>query len=281
MTTAWAWPVPFTRARSRASLSWEGYDITWPVLTAQGEDERDRDKSTWQCLIRQGTSAEVNAHSGIFRFSAYQLLAVLTLLLVSAPVVQTLPYARPVEAALLTLVLLSAVLAVGGRRKMLAIAILLVSPALLVLWLEHSDSRIVPIGSGMVAAMLPLGFTIVVLLRFVLISKRVTGEVLCAAVSNYLMIGLLWSMAYRLVELLSPCAFRSGSSGGDIHMLGLTPVYFSFVTLCTVGYGDIYPASDTARMLALMEAMTGTFYIAVLIARLVALYSTERSDRPG
>jgi hypothetical protein len=237
-------------------------------------------------ISQRGDTASSNGHRrklvqtlGLFRFSSYQLLAVLILLLVSSPLVQALSYGRFIEALLLTLVLLSAVLAVGGRRKMLGLAILLVTPALLVIWLEH-NTRLLPAGSGMVAAMLPFGFTIVTLLRFVLKSKRITSEVLCIAVSNYLLLGLLWSLAYRLVEILSPCSFRSGATGGDMCMIGLTPVYFSFVTLCTVGYGDIYPASDTARMLALMEAMTGTFYIAVLIARLVALYSTERADRP-
>ena len=52
--------------------------------------------------------------------------------------------------------------------------------------------------------------------------------------------------------------------------------YFSFITLCTVGYGDITPVFDVARMLAAMEAITGTLYVAVLISRLVALYSSEK-----
>ena len=61
-------------------------------------------------------------------------------------------------------------------------------------------------------------------------------------------------------------------------MSGFTGFYFSFVTLSTVGYGDITPVSRIARMLAAMEAMTGLLYVAVLIARLVSLYSTPKSD---
>ncbi len=63
-------------------------------------------------------------------------------------------------------------------------------------------------------------------------------------------------------------------------MSGFTGFYFSFVTLSTVGYGDITPVSKVARMLAAMEAMTGLLYVAVLIARLVSLYSSPKSD-PG
>lgn len=215
---------------------------------------------------------------GIFRFSSYQLLVVLILFLVSAPFVQLFVYARLIEAMLLTLVLLSAVLAVGGREKMLGLAILFVSPSLIAIWLEHSKGHILPIGTGIAAAVLPFAFTIITLLRFVLKSKRITGEVLCVAISNYLMLGLLWSLVYRLVGIVTPDAFLSGS-GGLAPMAGLTPIYFSFVTLCTVGYGDIYPASDISRMLAIVEAMIGTFYITILIARLVALYSTEPASR--
>ncbi|PYL41264.1 MAG: transporter, partial [Verrucomicrobia bacterium] len=65
---------------------------------------------------------------------------------------------------------------------------------------------------------------------------------------------------------------------GTRSMSGFTGFYFSFVTLSTVGYGDITPVSRIARMLAAMEAMTGLLYVAVLIARLVSLYSTPKSD---
>ena len=61
-------------------------------------------------------------------------------------------------------------------------------------------------------------------------------------------------------------------------MNGFNGFYFSFITLRTVGYGDITPASRIARWLAAMEAMTGLLYVAILIARLVSLYSTPKSD---
>ncbi len=67
------------------------------------------------------------------------------------------------------------------------------------------------------------------------------------------------------------------NTGTKETMEGFNAFYFSFITLSTVGYGDITPVSKVARMLAAMEAMTGLFYMAVLIARLVALYSTPDS----
>ncbi len=86
-------------------------------------------------------------------------------------------------------------------------------------------------------------------------------------------------MAYWLVDVLIPGAFVFNTSAATKEtMEGFNAFYFSFITLSTVGYGDITPISKVARMLAATEAMTGLLYVAVLIARLVALYSAPKSD---
>jgi voltage-gated potassium channel len=115
------------------------------------------------------------------------------------------------------------------------------------------------------------------LLRFILRAPSVNIEVLCASIAAYLMLGLMWTMAYWLVDQLTPGAFSFNTNAGPRSMNGFTGFYFSFITLSTVGYGDITPVSKVARMLAAMEAMTGLLYVAVLIAQLVGLYSTPKS----
>ena len=64
-------------------------------------------------------------------------------------------------------------------------------------------------------------------------------------------------------------------------MDGFESFYFSFVTLTTIGFGDIAPVSRVARMLAVMEAIAGMFYVAVLVARLVSIHSTSRPRKWG
>jgi len=117
------------------------------------------------------------------------------------------------------------------------------------------------------------------LLRFVLRAPSVNTEVLCASISAYLMLGLLWTVAYWLVAQLNPNAFAFNTATATKEtMAGFNAFYFSFITLSTVGYGDITPVSRIARWLAATEAMTGLLYITVLLARLVSLYSTPKSQ---
>jgi voltage-gated potassium channel Kch len=78
------------------------------------------------------------------------------------------------------------------------------------------------------------------------------------------------------VAQVNPNAFSFNTrSGTATVMSGFTAIYFSFTTLMTVGYGDITPVADVARMLAMLEAMTGTLFVGVMIARLVSLYSAS------
>jgi hypothetical protein len=213
------------------------------------------------------------AHVGVVRFSAAQFLIALVLFLLVAPLVEKLPGGRFTDGTLLTLMLASGVLAVGRRRKNLVIAAILVVPAIVGRWVNHFRPDFLP-AQVFLAAGLAFGiFVFLNLLLFVLRAPRVNSEVLCAGVASYLLLGLLWAFAYLLTALSIPDSFSINV--GTAHSLGRSDaLYYSFVTLSTVGYGDITPLSSVARSLAAAEAMTGTIYVAVFIARLVALYST-------
>lgn len=218
---------------------------------------------------------------GLLRLSAVELLGALGLLFFTAPFVEDLKHGHLIEAILMTLVLVSSVMAVGGRRRTLIMAGLLVMPALLGRWANHLRPDVVPVEVFLLGQLVFLVFVAANLLRFVLRAPHVSSEVLCAGIAGYMLLGLLWNVAYQLVALATPAAFNF-SPGTAIHTMdGFTATYFSFATLTTIGYGDIIPASKTARMLAVMEAMTGVFYIAVVISRLVALYSSRPAPPKG
>ena len=211
------------------------------------------------------------------RFSAVELLIALGLLFVSLPFVEDIKGGDLIVSLLLSLVLVSAVLAVSDRKRVFYIALVLGIPAVVSRWISHFRPDLVPPPVFLIAGLLLVAFVVVNLLRFVLRAPSVNIEVLCASISAYLMLGLMWTMAYWLVDQLTPGAFSFNTNAGPRSMNGFNGFYFSFVTLSTVGYGDITPVSRIARWLAAMEAMTGLLYVAVLIARLVALYSAPKS----
>jgi voltage-gated potassium channel len=171
------------------------------------------------------------------------------------------------------------VFAVADRTRTLAIALILAVPAITARWINHFRPDLVHPAVFLVCALLLLAFVIGHLLHFILRAPVITVDVLCASIAAYLMLCVMWTIAYWLVDQLTPGgAFSFNTGRGAQSMNGFTGFYFSFITLSTVGYGDITPVSRFARWLAAMEAMTGLLYVAVLIARLVSLYSSAKSD---
>src|SRR6476660_7897611 len=213
------------------------------------------------------------------RFSTVELLIALALLFVFFPFVEEVKGGDVIVSILLSLVLLSAVLAVADRKGVFFIALVLAIPAIVGRWINHFRPDLVPPSVFLIAGLALIAFVVANLLRFVLRAPSVNTEVLCASISAYLMLGLIWTMAYWLVDQLTPGgAFSFNTKAGPQSMNEFNGFYFSFITLSTVGYGDITPVSRIARWLAAMEAMTGLLYMTVLIARLVSLYSTAKSD---
>jgi hypothetical protein len=213
------------------------------------------------------------------RFSTVQLLIALALFFIWAPFVEEIEGGELIVSGLFSLVLLAGVVAVADRKRVMVIAIVLAIPAIAGRWINHFHPDLIPPAVFLVAGLILIAFVVGNLLRFVLRAPSVNTEVLCASISAYLMLGLIWTMAYWLVDQLTPGgAFSFNTKAGPQSMNEFNGFYFSFITLSTVGYGDITPVSRIARWLAAMEAMTGLLYMTVLIARLVSLYSTAKSD---
>jgi Ion channel len=209
------------------------------------------------------------------RFSAIELLISLAVLFVSFPFIEELASGTIILTILITIVLVSAVFAVAGRGRIAMIATSLAIPTVAGRWLSHYRPDLVPPEVFLIGGIVFVLFVTAHLLRFVLNAPSVTVDVLCASISAYLLLGLLWTFAYWLIAELVPNAFAlNAAPGTDISMKGFNAFYFSFVTLATVGYGDVVPVSKVARMLAAAEAVIGLFYMAILIARLVAIRAT-------
>ncbi len=112
--------------------------------------------------------------------------------------------------------------------------------------------------------------------RVLISPKIVTRNTIWGAIIIYLLIGVLFSNVYILIEILTPGSFLISSSAEKFVVSSAKNVsrvfgYFSFVTLTTLGYGDILPVKDLSRTMAWLEAFIGQIYLAVIIARLVGM----------
>ncbi len=174
---------------------------------------------------------------------------------------------------LLTTVLLTALYAVGYGRQRWWVAVALGVPYILSLWfvvLGYSEEVVVLAGLGF--GILFLGYTAGTILQHVMHRRQVDADLLYGAVASYLLIGIAWALLYSLLEWIQPGSFQHTASD-DLAWDDF--LYYSFVTLTTLGYGDLTPLSAHVRSFAMLEAITGVFYVAILVARLVGLHLVQ------
>ena len=200
-----------------------------------------------------------------------------------------LPELLPVEGfvrwqlpLLFSVVMLSALSTVSRKRRELVIATVLLLLGLLPQWI--GAFRIADVDmAGRIPLALFLIYVCALILRMVLTSKVVDLEVILAALCVYLLLALIWAIAYHLVEVYQPGSFSipaailanhsnpEQATAGALH-------YFSFVTITTLGYGDVTPVAPLARSLAMLEAVVGQIYLVTLIARLVSMETVQRES---
>ncbi len=207
----------------------------------------------------------------------------LLLFLLSHPVIAYLGSAA--IDILFSVMLIASAYAVSRQRKVLIIAIVLALPALGLWWgvrVVHSTPVILV---GLIFSTVFFLFILGVLLHNVIHTERAGADIIYAAMSAYLLIGVTWSFFYALVEIVTPGAFDFGfllaqleldAPHGELRLFS----YYSLVTLSTLGYGDITPVTPLARSLSAMEAVTGQLFIAVLLARLVGLHIAQK-EKPN
>ncbi len=220
---------------------------------------------------------QLKEHFGNYSF----LLIVLVLMLLLHPLLDT--GRRELVSVAFTLIFLAGLYAVRGERRTLVIGLLLVVPALLAGWASSLVESNVLFAISRALEALFLFYVTAVILHHIMTESEITNDTIYGAAAAYLMIGMAFAVVFGWLEALQP-----GS------LAGLTPgagdwaghrfwdfLYFSFVTMTTLGYGDITPAGEEARSIATLEAVAGQFYVAVLVARIVAILTAKGTRRSG
>ncbi len=173
-------------------------------------------------------------------------------------------------------IFLSAVYAISQKRSTFIIALVMALLIEILIWLGHLTdiSSLRTIGNFL--AILFTGYTAAVILSYLFTEDEITIDVIMGAICVYFLIGLAWAFIFFTLELFQPGSFQMPQGQGiDLSHFS----YYSYVTLTTLGYGDITPISTQARSLALLEAIMGQLYIAILVARLVGIHIAQGVSR--
>lgn len=182
---------------------------------------------------------------------------------------------------LFSLILLSGVVIVLGQRFLRFLVLGLVVINSICNWMEYFSPSA---GLGVLSALLNFlcfSFLVLIVLMQVFKEGRITAQRVQGAIAAYLLFGLLWGFLYQSIALSVADAFRFSTTQPalSINALKAEMTYFSFITLTTLGYGDILAVHPFARMLVIMEALTGQLFPAILLARLVTLEIMDRNDK--
>jgi Ion channel len=227
-------------------------------------DSRSRVGGAWRALRRFWES-----DPGLSVFLGLLILMLFVLEPLVEPVGSRRSYVLDVGFSAL---LLAGVAALSARPVVRAALFAVVVVATAVRWGHFSTQASAAAGLASVAAM-----------AFVVLAQTfragpVNVHRIQGAVAAYLLLGLAWALAYELVALRATGAFSgTGPTGPGRHPF----IYFSFVTLTTVGYGDVTPVHPVARSLAVTEALVGQLYPAILLARLVSLATGSGPSGPA
>ncbi len=170
------------------------------------------------------------------------------------------------------------VYAVVGQRRLTAIAIALGAAAMACNVSASFAGMHWASVPGLVFGALFMAFVTSVLLRAIMRTEKVTIETLYGAVAAYIMLGLTWGAIYLLVETVAPMSFHAATE--PPAAVGWPDcMFFSFITLTTIGYGDVIPVGNMAKALVTIEGITGIMYPAVMIGRLLTLHGSAARPR--
>jgi hypothetical protein len=208
------------------------------------------------------------------------VLAALLLILILAPVLQQ--EVHPALSRMLDLlgffvpVLAVSVAGDATRPRRIAIGLAILCA------LGSADSMLglvqIPLAARIGILVVFLAYTTSRLLSGVARSRKVTADVIAGALAGYMMVGLTWATAYGFLETLWPGSIRGLAEGGA-SLDFPTLLYFSYITLLTIGYGDITPASPPARTMAVLEGLLGMAFTTIVLAVLVAAHLRHQDER--
>jgi voltage-gated potassium channel Kch len=212
------------------------------------------------------------------RHSLFLLLSLVFFLVLVHPLDEYGGIGEPVVLVLFSMILIATAFELSDQQALRRVAVALVACVILVHLGVHFYPTMLPLViASHVLSIVFFGFTSVVMFAYLGRPGVITRGRLYASVSLYLILGIFWFSVYRLIETIHAGSFvLMGPHATSANRATL--LYFSLITLTTVGYGDVLPATPTARGLAALEGVSGVLYLAITVARLVAAYQSLSNE---
>jgi voltage-gated potassium channel len=209
-----------------------------------------------------------------YRWRHLALLVSILLLFIVSPFAATFRHGILMLNVIAATVLVAGSYALSERKHLFAVAIILSAISIVASWYLINFPGHWAVVLSHTSVVVLITFFSVTILGYVLRGGRITLDKIFAAICVYLLIGYAWTFGYSLLEELAPGSLGVSPEAGpnDFVSRVMQLRYFSFMTLTTVGYGDVLPRSQAARTMAIFEAVMGQIYLAVLVARLVGLH---------
>jgi hypothetical protein len=176
-----------------------------------------------------------------------------------------------------SIIFIATIYAVSQKIHHIIIAAILVIPALLAIWIPDIPRHNTPLTIGYICGLVVFAFAVISILNYILSEETVTRQTISAAVAVYLLLALMWTFIYRLIENLYPGSFAVAHD--KLQEAPNIYLYFSLVTITTLGYGDITPIGSQAVSFSVLEAITGQIYLVVVVAWFVGLYVSKKSKQ--
>jgi voltage-gated potassium channel len=212
------------------------------------------------------------------KFGFLGLLICLVLVLLVAPFLQKSSPTLPILSLLLTAALFFSVYAFIQDKRVLVIASIIAAPTLFANWFSYFfDTSTSFLIKDFFGALFFCYISINILLG-IFRQKTISSDLIYGSICVYLLIGLAWAFVYSAIETTNPGSFEilidyaKDTSQIDRQTTLSLFVYYSYVTLTTLGFGDITPVTPPAQSFSILEALTGQFYLVILVARLVGNY---------
>jgi hypothetical protein len=205
----------------------------------------------------------------------YALLFVSLLATISiGPLLEALQFGRLFMEAFLAVNVLAAVVPIGLASQRHVLYALIVVAMVLRGFSSSHESSVLQLGAALLWSVIAVVAAVRCVL-YALSSRRVDRERLCAALSAYLLLGVCWGVIYAAMSRMDTRALLVGGTTPEQPLALADTIYFSFVTLATLGYGDVTPTGPITRGLVIFEAIVGQLYLAILVARLVGLQTAS------